>query len=274
MCRPVILPDYAEVELRVPEDARCGAWVCFDGKRRQELFRGDAVGVRMSTNPLPTVSRTDQTRQASCAHKLQGYRPGRGRTAAPTCACKQNQPGRICRLQDLAQLCARAAMPDALAWLLSSASTQSATATLQQAHTCMTQGLVCLAGALLLVERQDGAEGVRQLRHSACSRRWIQLGEQMQPAPCRPQHCSTVLQQQQSCSGSGISLTRAISIAVCAKASQGCSSRTPTVRQDLPSSIGAVPGGTQSLTWAISKPPILAPDAARICCSCLLFCQS
>ena len=61
-CRPVILPDYAEVELRVPEDARCGAWVCFDGKRRQELLRGDAVFVRMSTNPLPTVSRSDQTR--------------------------------------------------------------------------------------------------------------------------------------------------------------------------------------------------------------------
>ena len=46
----------------MPEDARCGAWVCFDGKRRQELFRGDSVAVRMSTNPLPTVSRTDQTR--------------------------------------------------------------------------------------------------------------------------------------------------------------------------------------------------------------------
>ena len=61
-CRPVILPDYAEVELRVPEDARCGAWVCFDGKRRQELLRGDAVAVRMSTNPLPTVSNNDQTR--------------------------------------------------------------------------------------------------------------------------------------------------------------------------------------------------------------------
>ena len=43
--RPVVLPDYAELELRIPEDARCPAWVCFDGKQRQELQRGDAVRV-------------------------------------------------------------------------------------------------------------------------------------------------------------------------------------------------------------------------------------
>ena len=61
MCRPVILPDYTEIELRISEDARCGAWVCFDGKRRQELQRGDAVAVSMSCNPVPTVSRNDQT---------------------------------------------------------------------------------------------------------------------------------------------------------------------------------------------------------------------
>lgn len=60
-CRPVVLPDYAEIELRISADARCGAWVCFDGKRRQELQRGDAVRVRMSCNPVPTVSRNDQT---------------------------------------------------------------------------------------------------------------------------------------------------------------------------------------------------------------------
>lgn len=59
--RPVVLPDYAELELRIPGDARCPAWVCFDGKRRQELARGDSVVVRMSTNPVPTISKTDQT---------------------------------------------------------------------------------------------------------------------------------------------------------------------------------------------------------------------
>ena len=30
--------------------------------RRQELHRGDAVRIRMSTNPVPTISQTDQTR--------------------------------------------------------------------------------------------------------------------------------------------------------------------------------------------------------------------
>ncbi len=58
----MVLPDYAELELRIPGDARCPAWVCFDGKQRQELARGDSVRVRMSTNPVPTISKTDQTR--------------------------------------------------------------------------------------------------------------------------------------------------------------------------------------------------------------------
>lgn len=33
--RPIILPDYAELELRIPDNARCSAWVCFDGRSRQ-----------------------------------------------------------------------------------------------------------------------------------------------------------------------------------------------------------------------------------------------
>jgi NAD+ kinase len=60
-CRPVILPDYAELDLKIPTDARCPAWVCFDGKQRQELAKGDVVRVCMSTNPVPTISKTDGT---------------------------------------------------------------------------------------------------------------------------------------------------------------------------------------------------------------------
>ena len=33
--RPVVLPDYAELELRIPDNARCSAWVSFDGRSRQ-----------------------------------------------------------------------------------------------------------------------------------------------------------------------------------------------------------------------------------------------
>jgi NAD+ kinase len=43
--RPIILPDYAELELRIPDDARCTAWVCFDGRHRQVsgVCGGDGV---------------------------------------------------------------------------------------------------------------------------------------------------------------------------------------------------------------------------------------
>lgn len=59
--RPVILPDSARLELKIPEDARSNAWVSFDGKRRQQLSRGDSVRVSMSQHPLPTVNKCDQT---------------------------------------------------------------------------------------------------------------------------------------------------------------------------------------------------------------------
>ena len=59
--RPVVLPDYAELELRIAGDMRCSAWVCFDGKKRRELQRGDSVAVRMSPNPVPTIARADST---------------------------------------------------------------------------------------------------------------------------------------------------------------------------------------------------------------------
>ncbi|MCD7471662.1 hypothetical protein HAX54_012256 [Datura stramonium] len=45
----------------IPEDARSNAWVSFDGKRRQQLSRGDSVRIYMSEHPLPTVNKSDQT---------------------------------------------------------------------------------------------------------------------------------------------------------------------------------------------------------------------
>lgn len=59
--RPIILPDYAELELRIPANSRCTAWVCFDGRGRQELQRGDSIKVKMSENPVPTINKTDLT---------------------------------------------------------------------------------------------------------------------------------------------------------------------------------------------------------------------
>ena len=57
----MILPDYACIDLWIPEKSRGQAWVCFDGKQRQELQPGDYVNVCMSPNPVPTINKTDQT---------------------------------------------------------------------------------------------------------------------------------------------------------------------------------------------------------------------
>ncbi|XP_021283766.1 NAD kinase 2, chloroplastic isoform X4 [Herrania umbratica] len=59
--RPVILPDSARLELKIPDNARSNAWVSFDGKRRQQLSRGHSVRISMSQHPLPTVNKSDQT---------------------------------------------------------------------------------------------------------------------------------------------------------------------------------------------------------------------
>ncbi|XP_026445638.1 NAD kinase 2, chloroplastic-like isoform X1 [Papaver somniferum] len=59
--RPVILPDAAQLELKIPAETRSNAWVSFDGKRRQQLSRGDSVRICMSKHPLPTVNKSDQT---------------------------------------------------------------------------------------------------------------------------------------------------------------------------------------------------------------------
>ncbi|TYI82913.1 hypothetical protein E1A91_D05G254800v1 [Gossypium mustelinum] len=59
--RPVILPDSARLELKIPDDARSNAWVSFDGKRRQQLSREHSVRISMSQHPLPTVNKCDQT---------------------------------------------------------------------------------------------------------------------------------------------------------------------------------------------------------------------
>lgn len=59
--RPVILPDSAQLELKIPDNARSNSWVSFDGKRRQQLSKGDSVRIYMSEHPLPTINKSDQT---------------------------------------------------------------------------------------------------------------------------------------------------------------------------------------------------------------------
>lgn len=59
--RPVILPDSALLELKVPDEARSNAWVSFDGKKRQQLCKGESMRISMSEYPMPTVNKHDQT---------------------------------------------------------------------------------------------------------------------------------------------------------------------------------------------------------------------
>jgi len=59
--RPVILPDSAELELRIPAEARTQGWASFDGQHQQRLRRGDSVKVTMSAHPLPTINRRAET---------------------------------------------------------------------------------------------------------------------------------------------------------------------------------------------------------------------
>lgn len=53
--RPLVLPDSAQIRIRVPDDARSTAFVSFDGRRLTEIPRGGDVTVRISPWPMPTV---------------------------------------------------------------------------------------------------------------------------------------------------------------------------------------------------------------------------
>ena len=60
--RPVVLPDSAVIELKVPSYSRSLASVSFDGASQQvALERGDSVRIHMSQHPMLTVNRSEAT---------------------------------------------------------------------------------------------------------------------------------------------------------------------------------------------------------------------
>jgi NAD+ kinase len=59
--RPVILPDYAQLVLKIAGDARSSAVATFDGKFITEMMPGDSIHVKMSPHPVPTINYEDQT---------------------------------------------------------------------------------------------------------------------------------------------------------------------------------------------------------------------
>ena len=59
--RPVLLPDSAELRLSISPDVRADARASFDGRSTTELRPGDALVVRLSKHPIPTVNKIDQS---------------------------------------------------------------------------------------------------------------------------------------------------------------------------------------------------------------------
>jgi NAD+ kinase len=54
--RPIVVPDTSVIEVRVPDSARAGARVSFDGRSTVQLARGSAVRVEKATYPFPFVT--------------------------------------------------------------------------------------------------------------------------------------------------------------------------------------------------------------------------
>lgn len=54
--RPLMFPDYCQLCIQVPVNSRGHVWASFDGKDRTELAPGDAVVVRLSRWPVPSVA--------------------------------------------------------------------------------------------------------------------------------------------------------------------------------------------------------------------------
>jgi len=58
--RPVMFPDFAELAIKVPPEARTPAWASFDGRFRKMLNFGDSISIHTSRYPLPSISKTGQ----------------------------------------------------------------------------------------------------------------------------------------------------------------------------------------------------------------------
>ena len=57
--RPIIVPSGVELKFGVSKNARCSAWVSFDGSFSTELKYGDLVSIRTSVHPTPCVCRNN-----------------------------------------------------------------------------------------------------------------------------------------------------------------------------------------------------------------------
>ncbi|XP_049826360.1 NAD kinase-like isoform X2 [Aethina tumida] len=71
--RPIVVPAGVELKIAPNAEARCSAYVCFDGRHYQELKPGDSLRVTTSIYPVPSICSQDQISDwfdslAECLH--------------------------------------------------------------------------------------------------------------------------------------------------------------------------------------------------------------
>ncbi|XP_062855246.1 NAD kinase-like isoform X2 [Trichomycterus rosablanca] len=71
--RPIVVPAGVELKIMLSPEARSNAWVSFDGRKRQEIGRGDSITITTSCFPVPCICFRDPVNDwfeslAQCLH--------------------------------------------------------------------------------------------------------------------------------------------------------------------------------------------------------------
>ena len=69
-CRPLILPRSAKITILLPEEARTGAWVTFDGQMRFKMERTENLVITESAYCVPFVKWQDANLDKDWVDKL------------------------------------------------------------------------------------------------------------------------------------------------------------------------------------------------------------
>mmetsp|Transcript_23651 Transcript_23651/g.29286 ORF Transcript_23651/g.29286 Transcript_23651/m.29286 type:complete len:130 (-) Transcript_23651:184-573(-) len=68
--RPIILPKTAKITIVLPEEARTGAWVTFDGQMRFRMEKNEKLVISESAFCVPFVTKLDMNEDTSWVKKM------------------------------------------------------------------------------------------------------------------------------------------------------------------------------------------------------------
>lgn len=68
--RPIILPKTAKITIILPEEARTGAWVTFDGQMRFRMERNEKLVIRDSAYCVPFVTWQEKNEDTAWVKKM------------------------------------------------------------------------------------------------------------------------------------------------------------------------------------------------------------